>query len=132
MRYVGGYCLALDMTEVNLTDAAIKTGRPWTFGKGFDTACPVSRFVGADELKDPGDTEIWCRVNGAEVQRASTSDLAFSVPEMIAHITKYVTLEPGDLLLTGSPPGIGPVRPGDVIEAGLADILTMTFPVRSA
>ncbi|KAJ8897741.1 hypothetical protein PR048_003091 [Dryococelus australis] len=113
-------------------DKAIETGRPWTFGKGFDTACPVSRFVSLDEVKDPGNVNIWCKVNGKEVQNANTSDLAFSIPEMIAHITKYITLEPDDLILTGSPPGIGPVYPGDIIDAGLADILTMRFPVKSA
>ncbi|CAG2062117.1 unnamed protein product, partial [Timema podura] len=77
-----------------------KKGLPWTFGKGFDTACPVSRFVSVEELKDPSDVNIWLKVNGRKIQDANTSDLAFTIPELIASITRYITLEPGDLILT--------------------------------
>nr|CAD7407938.1 unnamed protein product [Timema poppensis] len=100
MNYVGGYCLALDMTEANLVADSQKKGLPWTFGKGFDTACPVSRFVSVEELKDPSDVNIWLKVNGRKIQDANTSDLAFTIPELIASITRYITLEPGDLILT--------------------------------
>nr|CAD7194106.1 unnamed protein product [Timema douglasi] len=101
MNYVGGHCLALDMTEANLVADSQKKGLPWTFGKGFDTACPVSRFVSVEELKDPSDVNIWLKVNGRKIQDANTSDLAFTIPELIASITRYITLEPGDLILTG-------------------------------
>nr|CAD7430211.1 unnamed protein product [Timema monikensis] len=77
-----------------------KKGLPWTFGKGFDTACPVSRFVSVEELKDPSDVNIWLKVNGRKIQDANTSDLAFTIPELIASISRYITLEPGDLILT--------------------------------
>ncbi|XP_063235653.1 acylpyruvase FAHD1, mitochondrial-like isoform X2 [Bacillus rossius redtenbacheri] len=96
MSYVGGYCLALDMTEVNLMmcgglprsqDEAKRKGLPWTFAKGFDTACPVSRLLSPEELGDPHDVRIWSRVNGRPVQDASTSDLVFRVPELLAAIT---------------------------------------------
>nr|CAD7570971.1 unnamed protein product [Timema californicum] len=100
MNYVGGYCLALDMTEANFVADSKKKGLPWTFGKGFDTACPVSRFVSVEELKDPSDVNIWLKVNGRKIQDANTSDLAFTIPELIASITRYITLEPGDLILT--------------------------------
>nr|CAD7462035.1 unnamed protein product [Timema tahoe] len=102
MNYVGGYCLALDMTEANFVADSQKKGLPWTFGKGFDTACPVSRFVSVEELKDPSDVNIWLKVNGRKIQDANTSDLAFTIPELIASITRYITLEPGDLILTGT------------------------------
>lgn len=75
--------------------------------------------------------EIFCKVNGKEVQRGNTCDLIFSVPQLISYISQYMTLEPSDLILTGSPPGMGPVSPGDVIECGITDVVTMKFPVTS-
>lgn len=75
--------------------------------------------------------EIFCKVNGKEVQRGNTSDLIFSVPELISFISQYMTLEPNDLILTGSPPGMGPVVAGDVIECGIVDVVTMKYQVVS-
>lgn len=104
---------------------------PWTLGKGFDTACPVSRFVSREEIKDPNNVQIWCKVNGEMRQNETTSDMVFPIESLISHISQYMTLEPGDLILTGSPAGVGPIGPGHVIEAGIGDDLSMLFPVRA-
>ncbi|XP_069678946.1 oxaloacetate tautomerase FAHD1, mitochondrial-like [Periplaneta americana] len=132
LKCIGGYCLALDLTEVRLMKEIKAKGLPWTFGKGFDTACPVSRFIHTGEIKDPSDVQIWCKVNGKLRQNENTSDMVFPIPSLISYISKYMTLEPGDLILTGSPSGVGPIVPGDTIEAGMGEDVSMVFPVKTA
>jgi acylpyruvate hydrolase len=102
---------------------------PWSLSKGFDTSCPVSRFVAVSELSNPDDVNLWCKVNGKMCQNASTSDMLFSVPTVMSYVSKMMTLEPGDLILTGSPPGMVDIKAGDVIEAGIGEVLSMKFPV---
>lgn len=108
-----------------------ENGLPWTFGKGFDTACPVSRFLNLEEIQDPNNARIWCKVNGKMRQNETTSDMVFPIASLISHISQHMSLEPGDLILTGSPAGVGPIVPGNVIEAGIGEDLSMTFPVRA-
>lgn len=79
MNYVQGYCLALDLTAMCELGVARSKGFPWSLGKGFDTSTPVSRFVSLDELKNPEDVRIWCKVNGVMKQDNSTKDLVFTV-----------------------------------------------------
>ncbi|KAK6639752.1 hypothetical protein RUM43_008027 [Polyplax serrata] len=131
LDYVGGYCLALDMTEADLMTKSRKEGLPWCLGKAFDTACPVSRFIPKSELPNPENIRIFSKVNNTMKQDSSTSDLHFTIQKLISFISQFMTLEEGDLILTGSPAGAGPVQPGDVIECGLGDILTMKFIVES-
>lgn len=126
---VAGYALALDMTARDFQEEAKKKGNPWTMAKCFDTALPISRFIPKEELKDPSNARIWCKVNGESHQDGNTSDMVFPVPTLIAYITRYFTLQPGDLVLTGTPAGVGPVNPGDTLTAGLGDFLTMEFSV---
>ncbi|KAF4517007.1 hypothetical protein B566_EDAN009680 [Ephemera danica] len=130
-RYVGGYCLALDMTETKFLGECRQQGLPWSLSKGFDTACPVSRFVTKDELPRPDDVRLWCKVNGRMCQDSSTADMLFSTYRVMSYVSQVMTLEPGDLILTGSPPGMIEVKPGDVIEGGLGDILSFKFPVKA-
>ncbi|RZF47399.1 hypothetical protein LSTR_LSTR009138 [Laodelphax striatellus] len=106
-------------------------GLPWTFGKGFDTACPVSRFIPKNEIKDPTSLNVWCKVNDKLLQDCLLSDMVFTIEDMISYTSRYMTLEPNDLILTGSPGNNGPIRPGDVVEAGLGQIMTIKFPVKS-
>lgn len=132
MDYVGGYCLALDMTATSELGPARAQGLPWCIGKGFDTACPVSPFIAPADLPDaPNNITIWCKVNGVEKQRANTSDLTFDIPTLVSFVNRYMTLEPGDLILTGSPPGMGPVNAGDVIDAGIDGGITIKFTVEN-
>jgi acylpyruvate hydrolase len=134
LRYVSGYTLALDMTARNLQDAAKKAGLPWTMAKGQDTWCPVGGFLPAARVPDPSKLQLWLKIDGAEKQRGRTSDMLFSVQQQLQEITAGMTLYPGDLVLTGTPSGVGPVRPGQVITAGLDDadgspLLRISFPV---
>lgn len=129
MSHVGGYCLALDMTARDFQDEAKKKGHPWTLAKGFDTSCPVSPFIPREKIMDPHNIEIWCSVNGVAKQRGLTKDMIFNVPTLLSYISTYFTLEPGDVVLTGTPSGVGPIKVGDVIECGITNVLTMKFMV---
>jgi acylpyruvate hydrolase len=124
LEHVAGYCLALDMTDREGQDIAKKAGKPWTQAKGWDTSCPVSDMVPACRVPDPSKLNMWLKVNGEENPRQAgpTSNMIFGVPELIAEISKVHTLQVGDLILTGTPEGVGPVKPGDVIEAGITEL----------
>ncbi|XP_069678945.1 oxaloacetate tautomerase FAHD1, mitochondrial-like [Periplaneta americana] len=129
MEYIAGYCLALDMTNGTVMKESQSQGLPWCLAKGFDTACPVSAFVPLEKIPDPNNIRIWSKVNGKLRQDSNTSDMMFGVTYLVSYISQFMTLEPGDLIITGSPPGMCPVVDGDVIEAGLGDILTVKFSV---
>ena len=125
----GGYAVALDMTARDLQDAAKKKGHPWSKAKGFNTACPISTFVPKDSISDPQNVSLWCKVNGAIKQDGNTKDMIFNIPTLVSYISKFFTLEVGDVVLTGTPSGVGPVSAGDVLTAGLGDIVEMSFNV---
>lgn len=129
MDYVGGYCVALDMTATCKMKEARSKGGSWTLGKGFDTATPVSKFIPRSYIPDPYKLTLWCSVNGKMRQKGSTNDLVFNIPFLISYISKYITLEPKDLILTGSPPDMGPVKENDVIETGITDVVEVKFKV---
>jgi acylpyruvate hydrolase len=131
-EYVGGYVLALDMTDREAQGKAKKAGLPWTLAKGFDTACPVSQFIDKSLIPDPQKVGLWLKVNGTTKQQGNTADMIFTIPHLISWISGFITLEPGDLILTGTPPGVGPVKPGDIIECGLDNIIAMSFGVDSS
>jgi acylpyruvate hydrolase len=117
------------MTARCLQNDAKAKGLPWTVAKGYDTFCPVSRFISKTELPDPHNATLWLKVNGKQRQHGSTSMMLFRIPQLISHISTIMTLNHGDLILTGTPEGVGQVLPGDVIEAGLDSLVSMTFPV---
>lgn len=119
LNYVSGYCLALDMTDRDGQNNAKDAGKPWTQAKGWDTSCPVSDFIPKDKVADPGNLELWLSVNGVERQRDSTDLMIFGVAELLEAVSKVHTLEPWDILLTGTPKGVGSCKPGDVIKAGI-------------
>ncbi|XP_062576522.1 uncharacterized protein LOC134238411 [Saccostrea cucullata] len=128
-NYIGGYCLVLDMTAQDFQVEAKAKGHPWCLAKGFDTACPVSAFIPKPMIRDYNDIELWLKVNDVTKQRSSTSDMIFSIPHVISYVSSYITLGEGDVVITGSPAGAGPVQAGELIEAGLADVMSMKFPV---
>ena len=119
MNHVAGYALCLDMTAMDFQRKAKKAGQPWSVAKGFDTACPVGPFISKENIKDTSDIRLWLKVDGSTKQDSSTSDMIFTVPHVLSYLSQYFTLERGDLVLTGSPAGAGPVSRGQVIEAGL-------------
>lgn len=128
MSHVAGYALALDMTARNLQNEAKKKGHPWSVAKGYDTFCPVSQFI-PGEAVDPENCTLWLKVDGEEKQRGSTKNMIFPIPHLLSFISSIFTLEPGDLILTGTPEGVGSVSPGQTLTAGLDNLIDMTFPV---
>ncbi len=121
-QYIRGYVCVNDVTARDLQ----KSDGQWTRGKGFDTFCPVGPIV-SDEI-DPigGDpVTITTHVNGALKQTGSTADLIFDIPEVLRYITAFATLEPGDLIPTGTPAGVGPLVPGDRIQISVAGLGTL-------
>lgn len=128
LDHVWGYGVGLDMTRRDLQAAAKSAGRPWDMAKGFDASAPIGTLVPAAGV-DPTSGAIELRVNGELRQSGDLADLIWSVAETIAALSTYVRLEPGDLLLTGTPDGVGPVVPGDVLEGRLAGVGTVTTTV---
>ncbi|KAJ3538619.1 hypothetical protein NMY22_g5092 [Coprinellus aureogranulatus] len=120
-QHISGYTLAVDMTARNLQDRVKKAGLPWSAAKGFDTFTPIGSFVPASQIPDPHDLRLRLEINGQVKQDGSTGDMLFNIPQLIEHVSSIMTLEEGDVLLTGTPPGVGPVSPGDKVECLLAD-----------
>lgn len=129
MDFVGGYTVCLDMTARDLQTAAKKGGLPWSVAKGFDTSCPVGQFVPKEQVHDPYNLRLWCEVNGSKRQDGNTRDMIRKIPELVSYVSKIFTLEPGDLILTGTPDGVGPVKEGDKIKAGLGDLVQIEFEI---
>ena len=118
-EHVFGYGVGLDMTRRDLQQWGKDHGRPWDFGKDFDEAAPCSSLALASKIGHPTRGAIWLKVNGKERQKADLSDMIWSVPEQIAYLSEHYTLEPGDLVYSGTPAGVGPVKPGDNLHAGI-------------
>jgi 2-keto-4-pentenoate hydratase/2-oxohepta-3-ene-1,7-dioic acid hydratase in catechol pathway len=114
--YVRGYTCANDVTARDLQE----TDDQWTRAKGFDTFCPLGPWV-VEEL-DPSSLRVSARVNGEVRQEGNTSDMLFPVPALVAYVSSVMTLEPDDVILTGTPPGVGPVRRGDIMEVEVEGI----------
>ena len=117
--HVFGYAVGLDMTRRDLQQVGKDHGRPWDFGKDFDEAAPCSALLPAAKIGHPSKGAIRLTVNGKERQRADLGDMIWSVPEQIAYLSEYYALEPGDLIYSGTPAGVGPVKPGDELHAGI-------------
>jgi len=122
LSHVFAYGAGLDMTRRDLQTVAKKAGRPWTFAKGFDQSAPLGVLARVEEIGHPQAGAITLAVNGAERQRGDLADQIWSVPETIAYLSRYVALRAGDLIMTGTPAGVGPVVRGDVLEGHIADV----------
>lgn len=129
MDYVGGYALALDMTAREIQAAAKSAGLPWTVAKGQDTFTPISSVLPTSMVPDPDNLELWLKVDGEIRQKGSTKDMIFKIPFLISHISSLMTLLEGDVILTGTPKGVGPVKAGQKITAGITDLLDVHFNV---
>ncbi|MGH2568334.1 MAG: fumarylacetoacetate hydrolase family protein, partial [Bacteroidota bacterium] len=118
-EHVAGYGVGLDLTLRDLQDEAKKKGLPWAAAKGFDASAPVSRFIAARRVPNPHAMEVVLTVNGAERQHGKTGQLIFPVDQLIASISRLITLERGDIIFTGTPEGVAQVESGDRLEAAL-------------
>jgi len=125
MRHVAGYCIGLDITVRGPEERSLR--------KSVDSYTTLGPWlVTADEIADPGALDLMLAVNGETRQQANTRDLIIGIPELIAFASSFYTLLPGDVLLTGTPEGVGPIVPGDLIEATISGIGTMQVKVRAA
>jgi 2-keto-4-pentenoate hydratase/2-oxohepta-3-ene-1,7-dioic acid hydratase in catechol pathway len=124
--HVLGYTCANDVTLRDLQ----KTDDQWARAKGFDGSCPLGPWIETD--LDPTDVRVETRLNGEIRQAGQTSDLAFGVATLIEYITSFMTMLPGDVLLTGTPEGVGPLTPGDVVEVEVDGVGTLSNPVEGA
>eukprot|EP00727_Mastigamoeba_balamuthi_P008002 m51a1_g3822 putative 2-hydroxyhepta- -diene- -dioate isomerase (227) ;mRNA; f:286980-287809 len=131
-RAVRAYLVMLDMTARDVQDAAKKAGMPWARAKGYDTFAPVSSVGVLASDVDYRNRRIFLEVNGKARQDSNTSLMMYSVGRIVSDLSHAMTLEPGDLILTGTPAGVGPVAPGDVIHAGIEGIATVTVNVTSS
>lgn len=131
MDHLSGYALALDMTARELQAIAKKEGLPWTLAKGYDTFTPIGNFIVKKKVPDYTDLELWLEVDGQLKQKGSTKDMIFSIPHLISHISSIMTLNDGDVILTGTPSGVGPVKPGQRITAGITGLVEMSFDVKA-
>ncbi len=120
MEHIGGYGLALDLTLRDMQSTAKKKGLPWAIAKGFDGACPISgHFVAREKVADPHGLAISLRVNGETRQQGTTAHMIFRLPFLISYISRFFTLKSGDIILTGTPSGVGPLRDGDRLDLSL-------------
>lgn len=130
MNHIAGCTVALDMTDRDKQSELKNKGLPWSVAKGFDTSCPVGDFIPLSAIaKDLQGLDIWLKVNNELKQNGNTRDMIFSIPDLVSHISSVFTLEPGDLILTGTPSGVGPVTSGDVITAGIEGCADIEFSV---
>jgi fumarylpyruvate hydrolase len=121
-EHVWGYAIGLDMTRRDLQTALKDKGRPWELGKSFDRSAPIGPLHPASAIGHPATGRIWLTVNGVLKQQGDLADLIWSVPETIAHLSRYFELRPGDLIFTGTPEGVGPVVRGDQVSGGIEGI----------
>ncbi|ALG67757.1 fumarylacetoacetate hydrolase family protein [Beggiatoa leptomitoformis] len=108
-----GYALALDLTLRDLQDELKVKGHPWEMAKAFDNACPISPFIPVEQIQDPQNVDIRLTVNGQLRQEGNTRQMITKINELLAYISTYFTLLPGDVVLTGTPAGVGELKSGD-------------------
>jgi fumarylpyruvate hydrolase len=119
LDHVWGYAVGLDMTRRDLQAQARNAGRPWEVAKAFDRSAPLAPIYPAARVGRFDKGGIWLTVNDQPKQKSDLADMIWSVPEIVAHLSHYFRLEPGDVIYTGTPEGVGPVKPGDVIRVGI-------------
>ncbi|MBS0466013.1 MAG: fumarylacetoacetate hydrolase family protein [Proteobacteria bacterium] len=119
LQHIWGYAVGLDMTRRDLQSDMKKQGRPWSIGKGFDASAPIGPITPAAQAGNVQQAAIWLQVNGADRQRSNVSQLIWNLAETIEHLSRAWTLQPGDLIFTGTPEGVGAVVRGDVLEGGI-------------
>jgi len=116
---VWGYGVGLDLTRRDLQAAAKDSGRPWDMAKGFDASAPCSALHPVSEVGHPAEGRIWLEVNGALRQEGNLNELIWPIADVIAYLSRFVTLAPGDLIYSGTPSGVAALKPGDRVRAGV-------------
>ncbi|UCB58179.1 MAG: fumarylacetoacetate hydrolase family protein [Thermoplasmatales archaeon] len=130
LNYVLGYCITLDITARDIQSEAKKKGWPWSIAKGFDTFAPISDVVIKKEISDPNNLDIILKVNNKVRQKSNSKFMVYSIERIIEFISNIMTLEPGDLIMTGTPEGVNEIKKGDVLKANLGKICSLKVDVR--
>jgi fumarylpyruvate hydrolase len=128
---VWGYGVGVDLTRRDIQSVAKDMRRPWDFAKGFDASAPCSRLHPVSEVGHPHEARIWLEVNGAITQDGSLREMIWPVADIIAHISRFVALAPGDLIFTGTPAGVGPLQPGDHVKGAVEGVASFEFRMAS-
>ena len=129
LSHVFGYAVGNDLTRRDLQNDSRAKGLPWDMSKGFDASAQVGAISPADRFGAPAAQSIWLQVNGEPRQRSQLSQMIWSVPEIISGLSSYVTLQPGDLIFTGTPDGVGALERGDAVRAGIDGLDELEFRI---
>jgi 2-keto-4-pentenoate hydratase/2-oxohepta-3-ene-1,7-dioic acid hydratase in catechol pathway len=130
LQHIAGYGVAIDLTLRDVQAELKKKGLPWEIAKGFDTACPLSAFVPAASVAAPQDLRITLSVNGEPRQDGSTALMIHRIAELLSYLSSIFTLMPGDIILTGTPAGVGPIKSGDHLAAEISGVGKLSVSVR--
>ncbi|PLX79151.1 MAG: acylpyruvase [Desulfuromonas sp.] len=129
MKSVAGYGVAIDLTLRDVQSELKAKGLPWEIAKAFDTSCPVSNFIAPERIEDPHNLQLKLWVNGELKQDGNTGMMMRRIPQIIHEFSQSFTLRPGDILLTGTPEGVGPLQKGDRVRAELAGLVALNVSV---
>jgi fumarylpyruvate hydrolase len=126
---VWGYGVGLDLTRRDLQAIAKKDGRPWDMAKGFDASAPCSPLQPVSAVGHPQDAAIWLEVNGKRKQEGNLNEMIWPIPDVIAYLSRFVALAPGDLIYTGTPSGVDALQPGDRVRGGVDGVATFELTI---
>ena len=129
-RYYDKVTLGIDITARDIQSRQSAAGYPWELSKGFDGAAPVGTFIPVSTVRDMADTGFRLEINGKVVQKSNTSDMIFSINEIIEYVSRYFTLKTGDLIFTGTPSGVGQLKRNDNLVAWLEDKPLLDFNIK--
>jgi fumarylpyruvate hydrolase len=132
LSLVWGYGVGLDLTRRDMQAVAKEMSRPWDLAKGFDASAPCSPLRPVSEVGHPADARIWLEINGDVKQDGSLQEMIWPVADVISHISRFVTLAPGDLIFSGTPAGVGPLQPGDRVHGAVDGVAEFDFEVGAA
>ena len=121
-HYIWGYAVGLDMTRRDLQLWCKDSALPWEIGKDVEQSGPVGAVVPASKMGHPSSGALWLSCNGVTKQKSDIGQMILDTPHIVEWLSSYYTLEPGDVIMTGTPGGIGPVKVGDIVEAGIGDL----------
>jgi fumarylpyruvate hydrolase len=127
LDHVFGYGVGLDMTRRDLQGEAKKMGRPWEMGKAFDNSAPCTPLKTVAMVGHPAKGAVWLKVNGKVTQKGDLAEMIWNVPETISYLSKLITLRAGDIIMSGTPAGVGPVQAGDTLEGHVDGVGDLTI-----
>ena len=127
--HIWGYAVGLDMTRRDLQNEMKKQGRPWCIGKAFEYSAPIGPVTPAAQAGDIEQADIWLQVNSQDRQRSQIGQLIWNIAETIEHLSQAWELQPGDLIMTGTPEGVGAVQVGDLLEGGVTGLTALRVSI---